>query len=124
MTVQDLRENLNPIFRKKIENREKGFQLACSLSKIGDALAENLGGEAESVIKLHGVAVQESARTELLINQAFSFGILSLNDDCYSGREENAAVLKEIIEYLRLVQTGIVSFLDCLHISGVKEGNA
>ena len=123
MTVQDLRENLNPIFRKKIEDLEKGFQLACSLSKIGDALAENLGGETERVIKLHGVAVQESARTELLINQAFSLGVLSLKDGCYSGREENAAVLKEIVEYLRLVQTGIVSFLDCLHISGVKEGN-
>ena len=124
MTVQDLRANLIPMFREKIESREKGFQLACEFSKIGDAIAKTIGGDAESTVILHGIAVQETARTELLINQEFSLGILSLNGDCYSVREEKAAILKEIIEYLRLVQTGIVSFLECHHISGVKEGNA
>ena len=121
MKVQDLRPYIRGPLLKEIEERETHFQHACMLSKMAAPLGKMLGDEAAEMVETHRIACQEAAKTGLLIDQVFGIGILSLDKECYSDYAENTAINREIIEYLQLVQTGIISWLDCHHISGIKE---
>lgn len=121
MKVQDLRPHLKGAHLMEIEEREKNFQHAVMLSEMAAPLGKILGGEVAEMLENHRIACQEAAETSLLIDQVFGFGILAVGQECYSDVAEITAINQEIIEYLRLVRAGIMAWLDCHHISGIKE---
>lgn len=124
MKISELRNYIMEESKDKLIKREEHFRIACKFSELFEKITESVAPFDFTPERLHRLAIQESARTILKLEQAFGLGLLSLPIQKVGTDEERSALYQEIIEYLQLVQTEIDSFVEAHPIKSIEGGAA
>ncbi|MBR6377904.1 MAG: hypothetical protein IKS05_09120 [Oscillospiraceae bacterium] len=121
MKVSDFARHIRPEAKGMLKNAIRAYQCGEEASLTINA-AFGVTEETDPWKYHFWKATLEAERVKLLVNRAFDFGYLSLEPDkYYSDEEASIALLKEIREYLELVEAGIESFVATHPIQGIAD---
>lgn len=121
MKVSDFARHIRPEAKGMLKNAIRAYQCGEKASREINA-AFGVTEETDPWKYHFWKATLEAERCKLLVDRAFDFGYLSLKPEkYYSDEEASIALLKEIREYLELVEAGIESFVATHPVKGIAD---
>jgi len=121
MKVSDFARHIRPEAKGMLKNAVLAYR-ASEEASLAISAAFGVTEETEPWKFHFWKAALEAERVKLLVDTAFELGYLSLDPaKYYTDEEASIALLKEIREYLELVEAGIESFVATHPVKGIAD---